>query len=167
MKLLILILSIIILIIYTICYYIFPTEVSIYQTDIEKFDINVLSSRQPIVISDYVQNPEDIINSWFKYNIINFDGNDNGYDNDNNGNDNDWKHNNHKYLFINALEDTEIIIYKAQITKINPTSEDKIIIIKLKQNQSLILPFKWKYYGNKINIWNIDDIITFSFGRLF
>jgi hypothetical protein len=209
MKLLILILSIIILIIYTICYYIFPTEVSIYQTDIEKFDINVLSSRQPIVISDYVQNPEDIINSWFKYNIINFDGNDNnndngndndndndngngngngngndndngndnGNDNDNdNGNDNDndngndnndWKHNNHKYLFINAFEDTEIIIYKAQITKINPTPEDKIIIIKLKQNQSLILPFKWKYYGNKINIWNIDDIITFSFGRLF
>jgi len=167
MKLLILILSIIILIIYTICYYIFPTEVSIYQTDIEKFDINVLSSRQPIVISDYVQNPEDIINSWFKYNIINFDGNDNGYDNDNNGNDNDWKHNNHKYLFINAVKDTEIIIYKAQITKINPTPEDKIIIIKLKQNQSLILPFKWKYYGNNINIWNIDDIITFSFGRLF
>ena len=158
MKLLILILSIILIIIYTICYYIFPTEVSIYQTDIDKFDITVLSSRQPIVISDYLQNPEEIINSWFKYNIINFDVNDNV---------NDWKHNNHKYLFINAFEDTEIIIYKAQITKINPTPEDKIIIIKLKQNQSLILPFKWKYYGTNINIWNIDDIITFSFGRLF
>ena len=158
MKLLILILSIILIIIYTICYYIFPTEVSIYQTDIDKFDITVLSSRQPIVISDYLQNPEEIINSWFKYNIINFDDNDNV---------NDWKHNNHKYLFINAFEDTEIIIYKAQITKINPTPEDKIIIIKLKQNQSLILPFKWKYYGTNINIWNIDDIITFSFGRLF
>ena len=162
MKLLILILTIIIIIIYTICYYIFPTEVSIFQTDIDKFDINVLSSRQPIVISDYLQNPEEIINSWFKYNIINF--NDNNNDDNNN---NDWKHNNHKYLFINALNDTEIIIYKAQITKINPTSEDKIIIIKLKQNQSLILPFKWKYYGSNINIWNIDDLITFSFGRLF
>jgi hypothetical protein len=162
MKLLILILSIIIIIIYTICYYIFPKEVSILQTDIENFDINILSSRQPIVISDYIQNPEQVINSWFKYNIINFDNN----HNDNN-NDNDWKHNNHKYLFINAVKDTEIIIYKAQITKINPTPEDKIIIIKLKQNQSLILPFKWKYYGNNINIWNIDDIITFSFGRLF
>lgn len=158
MKLLILILTIIIIIIYTICYYIFPPEVSIFQTDIDKFDINVLSSRQPIVISDYLQNPEEIINSWFKYNIINFDDN---YNID------DWKHNNHKYLFINALNDTEIIIYKAQITKINPTPEDKIIIIKLKQNQSIILPFKWKYYGSNINIWNIDDIITFSFGRLF
>jgi hypothetical protein len=167
MKLLILILSIIIIIIYTICYYIFPKEVSIFQSDIEKFDINILSSRQPIVISDYIQNPEEVINSWFKYNIINFDNNNYNNDNDNNNNDNDWKHNNHKYLFINAVKDTEIIIYKAQITKINPTPEDKIIIIKLKQNQSLILPFKWKYYGNNINIWNIDDIITFSFGRFF
>lgn len=158
MKLLILILSIIIIIIYTICYYIFPTEVSIYQTDIEKFDISVLSSRQPIVISDYIQNPEEIINSWFKYNIIDYEEN---------NNIDDWKHNNHKYLFINALKDTEIIIYKAQITKINPKPDDKIIIIKLKENQCLILPFKWKYYGNNINIWNIDDIITFSFGRFF
>jgi hypothetical protein len=166
MKLLILILSIIIIIIiYTICYYIFPTEVSIFQTDIDKFDINVLSSRQPIVISDYLQNPEEIINSWFKYNFIDFD--DNNENNNENNNNNDWKHNNHKYLFINAFKDTEIIIYKAQITKINPTPEDKIIIIKLKEKQSLILPFKWKYFGNNINIWNINDIITFSFGRLF
>ena len=105
-----------------------------------------------------MQNPEDIIKCWFKYNIINFN---------NDINNNDWKHNNHKYLFINAIKDTEIIIYKAQITKINPTPNDKIIIIKLKENQSLILPFKWKYYGNNVNIWNIDDIITFSLGQFF
>jgi hypothetical protein len=158
MKLLILILIIIILIIYSICYYIFPTDISIYQADIEKFDISLLSSRQPIVIVDYLQNPEDIIKCWFKYNIINFN---------NDINNNDWKHNNHKYLFINAIKDTEIIIYKAQITKTNPTPNDKIIIIKLKENQSLILPFKWKYYGNNVNIWNIDDIITFSLGQFF
>lgn len=158
MKLLILILIIIILIIYSICYYIFPTDISIYQADIEKFDISLLSSRQPIVIVDYLQNPEDIIKCWFKYNIINFN---------NDINNNDWKHNNHKYLLINAIKDTEIIIYKAQITKTNPTPNDKIIIIKLKENQSLILPFKWKYYGNNVNIWNIDDIITFSLGQFF
>lgn len=161
MKLLILILTIIIIIIYSICYYIFPTDISIFQTDIEKFDLSLLSSRQPIVITDYLQNPEEIINSWFKYNIINYD-----FDNDEFMN-NDWKHNRHKYLFINAFEDTEVIIYKAQITKINPTTEDKIIVIKLKKNQSLILPFKWKYYSSNIHIWNIDDIITFSFGKVF
>ena len=157
MKLLILILTIII-IIYVYCYYIFPTEISILQTDLSNFNFNLLSSRQPIVISDFIQNPLEVINSWFNYNIIN---------SNNENENNDWIHNNYKYLFINAYDDTEVIIYKAEITKINPKAEDNIIIIKLQKNQSLILPFKWKYYSNNINKWGIDDLITFSFGRLF
>jgi hypothetical protein len=159
MKLLIIILLIIVLI-YTYCYYIFPKEISILQTDLTNFNFNLLSARQPIVISDFIQDPSEVIKSWFNYNIINPDNNN---DNDND----DWKHNNYKYLFINANEDTEVIIYKAEITKINPKPEDNIIIIKLQKNQSLILPFKWKYYSNNINKWGIDDLITFSFGRLF
>lgn len=161
MKLLIIILTIII-IIYAYCYYIFPNEISILQTDLSNFNFSLLSSRQPIVISDFIQNPLEVINSWFNYNIINSNMNDN-----NNDNNNDWIHNNYKYLFINAYDDTEVIIYKAEITKINPKAEDNIIIIKLQKNQSLILPFKWKYYSNNINKWGIDDLITFSFGRLF
>ena len=156
MKLLIIILSII-LIIYAYCYYIFPNEISILQTDLSNFNFNLLTSRQPIVISDFIQEPLDVIKSWFNYNIINNDNNDN----------NDWIHNNYKYLFINAYDDTEVIIYKAEITKINPKPEDNIIIIKLLKNQSLILPFKWKYYATNINKIGIDDLITFSFGRLF
>jgi hypothetical protein len=158
MKLLILILTIIIIIIYVYCYYIFPTEISILQTDLSNFNFNLLSSRQPIVISDFIQNPLEVINSWFNYNIIN---------SNNENENNDWIHNNYKYLFINAYKDTEVIIYKAEITKINPKAEDNIIIIKLQKNQSLILPFKWKYYSTNINKWGIDDLITFSFGRVF
>ena len=164
MKLLVIILTIII-IIYAYCYYIFPNEISILQTDLSNFNFSLLSSRQPIVISDFIQNPLEVINSWFNYNIINSNMNDNN--NNNNNNNNDWIHNNYKYLFINAYDDTEVIIYKAEITKINPKAEDNIIIIKLQKNQSLILPFKWKYYSNNINKWGIDDLITFSFGRLF
>ena len=160
MKLLIIILCIIILI-YAYCYYIFPREISILQTDITNFNFNLLSSRQPIVISDLIQTPSDIIKSWFNYNII-YDNNDNKNDNNN-----DWKHNNYKYLFINANEDTEVIIYNAETKKENPKPEDNIIIIKLQKNQSLILPFKWKYYAQNINKWGIDDLITFSFGRIF
>ena len=158
MKLLILILTIIIIIIYVYCYYIFPTEISILQTDLSNFNFNLLSSRQPIVISDFIQNPLEVINSWFNYNIIN---------SNNENENNDWIHNNYKYLFINAYKDTEVIIYKAEITKINPKAEDNIIIIKLQKNQSLILPFKWKYYSTNITKWGIDDLITFSFGRVF
>jgi hypothetical protein len=156
MKLLIIIICCII--VYAICYYIFPSEISILQTEIDNFKLTSLSLRQPIVISDQLQNPNEVIESWFKYNIK--------YEDIIPSNE-DWIQNNHKYLFINATEDTEIIIYKAEIKRSNPTPEDKIIIIKLKKNQSLILPFKWKYYGSNINKWAIDDLITFSFGRLF
>jgi hypothetical protein len=155
MKLLIIIICCII--IYTYCYYIFPTEISILQTEIDKFKLTSLSLRQPIVITDLLQDPTNLIDSWFKYNIKKEDENI----------DNDWMQNNHKYLFINANKDTEIIIYKAETKRTNPTAEDNIIIIKLKKYQSLILPFKWKYYGTNFNKWAIDDLITFSFGRLF
>ena len=162
MKIILIIIFIIILFLYTLCYYIFPSDITILQTTIEHFNFDLLSSRQPIVISDYLNNPEEIINSWFKYNIISYDD-----DNDNDDNDDDWKHNNSKYLFINANEKTEIIIYKAERTKENPPEDGKIIIIKLEKNQSLILPFKWKYYENKIDKWKIDDYITFFAGWIF
>uniref|UniRef100_A0A6C0LKN4 Uncharacterized protein n=1 Tax=viral metagenome TaxID=1070528 RepID=A0A6C0LKN4_9ZZZZ len=144
------------IIIYGMCYYIFPKEISILQTEIDTFNLTSLALRQPIVISDLLQDPNEIIESWFKFNFKYQD-----YDISN-----DWMQNRHKYLFINALEDTEIIIYKAEIKKTNPNPDDKIIAIKLKKYQSLILPFKWKYYGINFNKWAIDDLITFSLGRL-
>lgn len=157
---LIYILIIFIIVFYTLCYYIFPTELSILQTNIDNFDFSLLSKRQPIVISDYIQEPRKVIDCWFKYNIIK---------KLNNENNNDWIHNNYKYLFINATNNIEVIIYKAQIQKQNPISNDKIIIIKLEKNQSLILPFKWKYYieNKDYEFWGIDDLITFSFGKFF
>ena len=144
------------IIIYGMCYYIFPKEISILQTEIDTFNLTSLALRQPIVISDLLQDPNEIIESWFKFNFKYQD-----YDISN-----DWMQNRHKYLFINALEDTEIIIYKAEIKKTNPNPDDKIIAIKLKKYQSLILPFKWKYFGINFNKWAIDDLITFSLGRL-
>ena len=118
---LIYIIIIFIIVFYTLCYYLFPNELSILQTNIDNFDFSLLSKRQPIVISDYIQEARKVIDCWFKYNFIN---------KLNNENDNDWKHINYKYLFINATNNIEVIIYKAQIQKQNPTSSDKIIIIK-------------------------------------
>jgi hypothetical protein len=157
MKLIIIIISIIILF-YAFCYYLFPTEISILQTNVNEFNFNNLTKRQPIVISDFIQDPEKIIECWFKFNFkskLETTASD------------DWIHNNYKYLFINAIEDTEVIIHNAKRTKENPSSDEKIIAIKLQKNQSLILPFKWKYYGNNLDIWGIDDIITASFGKFF
>lgn len=157
MKLIIIIISIILLL-YAICYYIFPSEITILQTNINDFNFSNLSKRQPIVISDFIQDPLKIIDSWFNYNFKTKIDNESS---------DQWIHNNYKYLFINAKEDTEVIIYNANRSKEPPISTDKIIIIKLKKYQSLILPFKWKYNANNIDIWGIDDLITSSFGKIF
>lgn len=142
---------IIIIIIYICCYFIFPPDILILQTNISDFNFSSLITRQPIVIGDYLQEPEKLVQLWFN---TNFKTSLNPT--------NDWVQNKNKYLFINASKDTEIIIYKATIFSYIPNEDDKIIAIKLKKSQSLILPYRWNYYLNPddVSIWGINDVIT-------
>ena len=154
----IIIIIVIIKLIYIYCYFIFPPSVQILQTTINDFTFPLLYTRQPIVIYDCVKEKEELINSWFKYNSISSLN----FDND----DNNWVYNRYKYLFISANEDTEItevIIYKASIYSNPPSETDSIIAIKLQKDQSLILPYRWKFFTenkNNISVWGINDLIT-------
>jgi len=142
---------IIIIIIYICCYFIFPPDILILQSNISDFNFSSLITRQPIVIGDYLQEPEKLVHLWFN---TNFKTSLNPK--------NDWVQNKNKYLFINASKDTEIIIYKATILSYIPNEDDKIIAIKLKKSQSLILPYRWNYYLNPddVSVWGINDVIT-------
>ena len=131
----ILFLIIIILIIYIYCYFIFPTSIIILQTTISDFNFNILTTRQPIVISSHIQEKEKLIDAWFNYNYITYD-----YQPD----FTIWNHNKFKFLFFHSTDDTEIIIYKASFYSKPPETDDNIIAIKLQKDQSLIIPFKWK-----------------------
>jgi len=157
------IIIIIIILIYIFCYFIFPPSIQILQTTISDFTFSTLYTRQPIVISDYIQEKEELINSWFKYNFIkNLNQDKKNYNN--------WIHNKFKFLFFNANINTEIIIYKASISSKIPDENDRIIAIKLEKNQSLILPYCWKYYINNfqdIDLWGIHDFITFFVSFVF
>jgi len=160
------IIIIIIILIYISCYFIFPPSIQILQTTISDFTFPILYTRQPIVIYDCVKEKEALINSWFKYNSITIIDN----NNNNNNNNNDWNYNKYKYLFISANEDTEIIIYKASIYSSIPKDTDSIIAIKLQKDQSLILPYRWKYFindKNDLSIWGINDLITSSLSWVF
>jgi hypothetical protein len=160
---LILIIIIILILIYISCYFIFPPSTQILQTTVNDFTFPILYTRQPIVIDDYIQEKEDLIYSWFNYNFIKkLDTNDND--------EPEWKHNNYKYLFMNANADTEVIIYKASISSKIPDENDRIIAIKLKKDQSLIIPYKWKYFINKnedVSLWGMNDLITFFVSFVF
>lgn len=150
------IIIIIIILIYICCYFIFPPSVQILQTTITDFNFATLYTRQPIVISDYLQEKEELVNSWFKFNFIKDL-------NEDKKNYNDWVYNRYKYLFINANKNTEIIIYKASISSKPPNEDNQIIAIKLEKNQSLILPYRWKFFidnNEDIQLWGINDLIT-------
>ena len=135
---------------YIYCYYIFPKSITILQTTLNDFDFNLLLQRQPLVIGDKIININEIINLWFSPNIIE---NNNLNINDNNK----WIINNYKYLFIYSTNDTELLLYQAGQSFINnePNTKEPLVAIKLRTNQSIILPFKWYY-----NIKNKDNIKT-------
>lgn len=159
---LILIIIIILILIYISCYFIFPPSTQILQTTINDFTFPILYTRQPIVIDDYIQEKEELIQSWFNYNFIK--------KLDQNDEEPQWNHNNYKYLFISAEVDTEVIIHKASIYSKIPDENDRIIAIKLKKDQSLIIPYKWKYFINKkgdVSLWGINDLITFFVSFVF
>jgi hypothetical protein len=142
--------------------FIFPPSTQILQTTVNDFTFPILYTRQPIVIDDYIQEKEELIHSWFNYNFIKkLDYNDE---------ESQWNHNNYKYLFISAEVDTEVVIHKASIYSKIPDENDRIIAIKLKKDQSLIIPYKWKYFINKkedVCLWGINDLITFFVSFVF
>jgi len=156
---------VIILIIYICCYFIFPSYVLILETTISDFNFSQLNARQPLIITDYIKDTETLIQSWFNYNIITP-----VIINENLEEEEKWEYNKNKFLFIKAKEETEVIIYKASFYKNPPKEDDPIIAIKLKSNQCLIIPYRWRYFikiKKEVEIWGIDDYITFFVGLFF
>tara|TARA_B000000475_G_C16004571_1_gene450384 strand:- start:4154 stop:4627 length:474 start_codon:yes stop_codon:yes gene_type:complete len=142
----------IILIIYSLCYYIFSDEIIILQVEKNKLNIDNLLSKKPIVIYDKID--KEFINNTFKYNLI-YKYN----------SDKIWERTKYKYTILYAKNNTNIFITNPDKIKDKiPDENDTIIDIKLNKNQSIILPFKWYYsLENKNNIieYGIHDYITY------
>lgn len=152
---------IIILILYSFCYFIYPTSIIILQTTLNDFNFNQLLQKQPLVIGDKIADINTLLKLWFNPNIINIyipiPYN--------------WNINNHKYMFIYSLEDTEILLLPVgkKLINNNPDEKDTILAIKLYKNQSIIIPFKWRFYFNNqnINIYGIHDYITYILNIIY
>lgn len=144
-----------ILVIYAYCYFIFPTEVSILQTTITHFDFALLQKRQPLVVQDCVAEDDvnNLIQAWFSPNIVNvFKIDENKL----------WSVNNYKYCYVYALNDTELMLCPA-IESNQDKAEPICLAIKMRKNQSVIIPFKWQYgniKNNDIISYGIHDYVT-------
>jgi hypothetical protein len=142
----------IILIIYSLCYYIFSDEIIILQVEKNKLNIDNLLSKKPIVIYDKID--KEFINNTFKYNLI-YKYN----------SDKIWERTKYKYTILYAKNNTNIFITNPDKIKDKiPDENDTIIDMKLNKNQSIIIPFKWYYsLENKNNVieYGIHDYITY------
>jgi hypothetical protein len=140
---------------YIYCYFIYPTNVSILQSNLQEFDFNLLLKRQPLVIEDSVKDVLSLLKSWFEPNIIQ----DTQFDDKR-----IWNVNSHKYLYIYALIDTEVLLYAPGHKVVNdmPDNNEPVIAIKLKATQSIIVPYRW-YYNTKNNVklYGIHDYVTY------
>lgn len=144
----------ILIIIYIICYFIPPKTISINQTKIQHFKFNLLHERQPIIIYEQIPDLEDIKNKWFQYNITKRTTCENMK----------WKRNSHKYLVLSPTNDTEIHICNPYTTIVDgiPCSDTKIVSINLKQNQIIIIPYRWYVYTDcNSQLVHVHDIITY------
>ena len=150
--------AIFIIVLYTCCYFIFPTNISILQTNLSDFNFDLLLKKQPLVIEDNVKDILLLLKSWFSSNIIN----DIYYDDKRS-----WNINYHKYLYMHCLNNTEVFLYPSSNKKIsndNIDGNETIIGINIKSNQGIIIPYRW-YYNiknkNDIKLYGIHDYITY------
>lgn len=142
-------------VVYTYCYFIFPSHISILQTSLQDFDFNLLLNRQPVVIEDKIKDVRSVLSSWFSPNIIE----DIQFDKKRT-----WNINFHKYLFCYATDDADILLYPPGNKVVNdvPDNREPIIAVKLKKGQSLVIPYRWYYNApNNIKLYGIHDYITY------
>lgn len=148
---------------YIAYYYRSPRSIAILQTSLPEFSFDLLLQRQPIVISEQVSNLETLRDAWFPSNKTDL------YqepERDAEGEGGDiWRRNSYKYLLLQPQDNTEVILYPAgkKMTSENvPPSEEKLLAIKCKPNQVVILPFRWHFYIPNIsyNWMGVHDWVT-------
>ena len=158
MKKILLAIVLIIIIIYSLCYLIFPEEIVLLQVKKENLSIDNLLSKQPIIIENKIN--REYIDKIFKFNLISKIKK-----------NNIWNRTNNKYTLFFAKNDTTIFISNPKKIKYEePTKNDIVIEIKIKKDQSLILPYKW-YYSldnkNQVIKYGIHDYITYIYNIIF
>lgn len=150
--------TLIIIIYYIYWYYKLP-ELTLLQSTLNDFNLSLLLEKQPIIIQDRIKDLESVCNAWFmkiftKYLTESTSPIDNPI----------WNINKYKYKLIHPSDDIEVGICSSKLINGIPPQDATLVIIKLKANMILILPYRIHYalMGNaNVPIANIHDIITY------
>lgn len=125
-------------------YYSYYTKVNnfiqINQVFLEDFKPDLLYEKNPILIYDRLQNPDDLTKTIFKYTFL-------------------FKKNIKKNLYITKSKYT--IVYSEKDTIINITPRENFVTIKIAPYQVIILPYGWKISSeDTLDLIQLDDIFS-------
>ena len=160
-----LIIVVLCVILYVQYYLKYSAQYEILQVGLDKFQLDMLYEKVPIVIYDRVYDISDLLKTIFAYSymfqkMIEVDAG--------------RVHKNaHKYLVLTS-EDPVIIRlinpkYKKEVKTDLNQSNVQFVSVKLKSNQGLIVPALWYYHTDHMNIKGIelDDLISKVVYNLF
>lgn len=142
-------LLVVVLVLFTILYvqsYLRPkTEYTIIQSYLDKLSVDTLYDKYPIVIYDYLQDPNSLLTSLFAYSfqfktqsIISLET--------------FYKTSSKFTLIYNGHANSEISLvspkYKVDLSKRMQDQDSSVqyVTVNLKQHQIMILPIKWFFY---------------------
>lgn len=152
---------ILILIVWYISWYYRYPSLTLLQSGLEKFQFSLLFEKQPIIIHDRIRDIQELLKAWFNTNkqehhLMKLSPSENPI----------WNTNSYKYTLIHPTEDIEVALCSAKVKlKDNiPPEKETLVIIKLKANMILILPFHIHYAllgsGLDVPVVGIHDYIT-------
>ena len=133
-------------------------DYQILQVYLDKFKLDTLYEKYPIVIYDQVYNVNDLLKTIFAYSFV--------FNKEFTIEPDKIYRNDHKFTVLSSNDDVAVKIinpkYKKDIKDKLENSNVQYITIKLKEHQVLILPALWYYHTDNIDIQAIglDDLIS-------
>lgn len=149
---LIIVVIIIVIVMYVYGYFSYPSQFIINQVSAEDFQFGLLYEKHPIVIDDPVVDLSEVLQAWFKYNLIRHM----------NTESEAWQRNRSKYLVIQGKRDSELMMSRPMARLKDGFPITDMLCIKLKRNQMAILPYRWNilFKPEDHAYVEIDDYIT-------
>lgn len=145
-------------VLYLLDYYRTP-ELALLQTTLAEFSPDVLRERQPIVLTDRIENLEAINRAWFPWNTSRsmvFEAETEAAP---------WRTNGFKYALVQnaaAAEPIELFLYRGALgADRTPPADATLTGVILQPAQFIVLPYRIHFNTvGKINVIGIHDWIT-------
>lgn len=160
------IIVILIVFLYVQYYTKYKQEYQILQVYLNKFKLDTLYERYPIVIYDQVVDPNEVLKTALAYSFV--------FKTDMTVEQEQVNRVSHKYLMLYS-EDDDVAIkiinpkYKKEMKTVFSESNVQYVTVKLKAKQILILPALWYFYTDNMGVTGIglDDLVSKWFYALY